>query len=247
MDYKNSISRFKTVLKRESLRRGIPVYDMRDTEIMLELSVVQCFLQDTYKAKDSYAGVELVSGTSEYVIGSGASNLPTDFDDIRNIELAGNTEGYIKPIYPLSKDQMNNIYKESGLPGYYCLYQNDSAKVLELDSIPDQSYDATAYPYAKLNINYYPKVIAFDDKAGTADNITFPATGTNAWVVTSQTGKWVLPEKWHLLIIDGAIATVLSDASLYGLFLTKCQDLASKKYDKISMGLTYNVGISGNE
>lgn len=247
MDYKNSISRFRTVLKRESISRKLPVYKMSDNEIMLELSIVQEFIQNTYKARDRYTTVDLVSGQSEYVIGSGASNLPTDFDEVRNLELAGNTESYIIPLVPISKDQMNNLYKESGMPRYYCTYQNDGSKVLELDKIPDQSYDADAYPYARLNMNYYPKVIAFDDKAGTDENITFPATGTNAWVATSQTGVWVLPEKWQSLIIDGAIATVLSDDKLYSKFLLKCQDLNSKKYDKISMGLTYNIGISGNE
>lgn len=235
MTYKDSIARYRTILERESFYRKLPLKKMGDKEIMLDLSNIQKQLQELYLLYITSTDVNFIAGTSQYLV-----------NRVYRIKEINIPEQY-PALIGISKEQMDSVEKADGTPTKYAKYGADSGMYIEINAIPTNSYHITDYPNAKFRMFYYPKLDLFDSFAGTTTNKTFPDTGTNLWNEVTQQGVWLLPNEWHSLIIDGAIADIFPDRkeSFYNL----CNEMYKRKDSIIDLSLTRMIGISdgGNE
>lgn len=205
------------------------------------LSQAQQYLGDTFSLYEKTGTLDLVQSQSLYTIGSGATNIPKDLLSIKTAELNGNTLQHTKTnkVGITSKEEMNAIEKSTGLPKKLTIYNVNDNRVLEIDSIPEYSYDASSYPESRINYQYAARLDLFDSTAGTANSITFSDYNT---ATAGYGGSWKIPAEWHSLIIEGALAEIFPD--LKGQFIDNARRMQSMVKPKfVRKTLTYSLGF----
>lgn len=235
MNYKDSISIFRNKAHIEARKRKEDELKLTNNEIMFLLSEAQQKLSNKYQIFERSATVDFVAGQSIYSMGSGASNLPTDFLDLRYIKVPFSPPYNLEEI---SKGEMDTIEKVSGLPSKYCLYNTGGQKVLELDVNPEYSYDVSLYPEYRLNLVYIARVGLFDSTAGTSASISF-----SDWDETAEDygGSWKLPEDWHSLIINLALSEIYPQ--MYEGVSIEAERLFKSQFPIRTIRLKYKLGM----
>ena len=235
MNYKDSISLFRTQIDIEQFNRKAPVMVMTDKQVMVYLSMIQNQLQRNYLLYEKSVDITLKAGICVYDVGTNAYNIPSDIYRIKNVSIPNQYPDLIG----ISKDQMLASEKELVITKYCYYGTNENAK-LEINAKPLYDYGIN-YPNSKLVLKYYPAFSLFDSKAGTT-NATFPipnGTLPNEWSEAVQDGEWLLPPEWHDLIISGGVALIFKD--LKKEWIMECERMT--KDDKIDLSLTYKIGI----
>jgi hypothetical protein len=237
MNWKDSISIFKQKLKREQTNRKDPLYDMTDEEAMYEMSVVQKNLGDWYKPLEKSGTINLVAGTSSYTILTSI----TDFGEVKTVRFGATSAPTV--LEPVSMDYIEATNLESGVPAKFCI----SGGKIYLDVLPDNSY--TANTDYRLTIFYFPKYDLFDSNKGASG--TFQAwnkalTGDgNDYTSDGFGGEWLLPQQWHNLIIEGAIANIYPDK--IPMFKVNVEMLEMRRNQSVSGKLPYSLGGITND
>lgn len=234
MNYKASIDLFRSRYQTEAYNRGKTVKNLTNGEVMMYLSSAQNYLQANFGVYEKLHTLDLVSGQSDYAVGNTATTIPSDLQNINTIETAGNVEPII--LDRVSKDQMNLELKANGLPTKYTVYGSNNSRVLELNSLPDASYDLTVYPRHRLNILYAPKLEIFSGSNGTFADYDEAQADFG--------GEWKIPSEWHGLIIDGALGYVYGD--LMSKFYAMAQEFANNRPTYIELGGNYYLGVENN-
>ena len=228
MTWKDSINIFKQKLKREQTNRKEPLYDMTDEEAMYELSLVQKRLGEWYKPYEKSGTVNLTAGTSSYTLLSSI----TDFGEVKTVRFGTTSSPTL--LEPVTMDYIEATNIESGVPAHYCI----SGGKIYLDFSPDKSY--TSDNSYQLTIFYFPKYDVFDSNAGTLGTFS-------AWVKTATGfgGSWLLPQEWHPLIIEGAIANIYPDKM--PTFQVSVEMLEMRRNQTVSGQLPYRLGGITND
>lgn len=222
MTYLEAISLFKARYGRKAFSAQLP--KMSDDEILLELSVIQAELQNRYMLVDKRASVTLTPNVDTYLEGSGAGNIPTDLGQIWNVSLNDNLKS---KLIPLGLTYQKDTVKPTAKPSAYSLYSTAyNANVLELDTLPDDAY--TMY------IQYSPNYDIYMGHAGVNTN-TVMSDG-----ITS--GSFKLPQIFHPLIVEGALANVLGDVTALTIYEGKVKKLVESMPAHFSGDIPYDNG-----
>lgn len=240
MNYKDSIELFRLLYRTECFNNKLTAKDFTTNQVMYFLSSAQLQINNLYHVAEKKETVPLTANTYLYLLNTGGNKVSKG--DILYIKTIAN-ERITAPynLTAISKSQLSMIEKIAGLPTKYTVYKSDSGLTLEINTLPEYSYHSVNYPEYLLTLTYIPKLVLFDSNSGTSSNTTFPATGDNAWVEATQTGIWLLPEHWHSLIIDGAIAMIF--ASKKAEWIMNCEKLKSETYSYIDLNLPYANSI----
>lgn len=226
MTYKDGISAFRMKYEALSHVSGNAYKEFLDTEILYLLGQVQSMIGNTYKLCEAEDTIQLVSGQSEYVAGTGATNLPDDVLSIRDIWLDTTKT-------PISKTSISeitaNVYS-SGLPTQFAVYKN--FQKLYLNSIPDKSYHVTDAPDYQLHLTYIRRLDSFD-----------PSATNTTWTDydTDLDGVFKLPAEYHPLIVEGALADIFPNRMrAFGETLTM---LVASRPRQLNSKLKYHLGV----
>lgn len=206
MTYKEAISLFRARYTRNSKdSKDI----MTDDEILSELSVVQADLQNQHQLTQALADVLIDGSSSVYTAGAGTNNIPTDILQIIKVWLS---DELLTVLSPISITYMRDWVKPVQKPYAYMLTMQNSSTRMELDSTPDQQYT--------LNLHYIPQFVIYGGSGGIN-------TGTEwsdvDYADVDYGGSLKLPNAWHSIIIDGALANVLGDPQRQLLYNQRVQ------------------------
>lgn len=235
MNYKQTIDRFRSIIERYAFE-GKAVKDPRNGEIMAELSLTQMEWGNKFKLNEVAGTLDLVADQSLYTVGSNAYNIPSDLHDFKYIELNRTSDPY--NLTRVSKDQMNAIYKCDGLPTKWTLYGTDDNRVLELDAIPENSYDVTNYPESRLNYLYQRKLEYFGGKTGTFSD--YDETKADFG------GSWKIEEVYHGFMIEYSAAKYVGDTNMMIYWEAKAKAQYDNRPTYVNTGLKYNMGIAND-
>ena len=226
MNYKDTISSFRSRFETEQFNREQRLRKLTDRQIMFELSAIQSYLQNTYKLYDKAYSLTTAIGQSSYIVGTGATTIPNDVLDIKNVKVLNGTS--YRNLTPISKEQINIIDKNCELSSY-AVYGQGSSMILEIDFVPTEA--------GTLFIQYVPRLELFDSTAGQATNKTFSDTN---YVESTMLGEWLIPKDWHLLLIDGALSNYFPDKKQEWYSL--CDDKHGRRMETISLTLPSHLG-----
>jgi hypothetical protein len=85
LNYKIACELYRSRYQRQAIKRKEPVPKLSDREILLELSLVQKELSETYRLSQKTQFLNLVAGQYKYIVGTGTSNIKADILDIDTI------------------------------------------------------------------------------------------------------------------------------------------------------------------
>lgn len=85
MNYKVACDLYRSRYQRQAIKRKEPVPRMSDAEILLELSIAQKELSETFRLSRKTQTLDLVANQYKYTVGVGSSNIKADILDIKNI------------------------------------------------------------------------------------------------------------------------------------------------------------------
>ncbi len=230
MTYKEAISLFETKYNR--LSHGKDTYKMSTQDILAELSLAQTELNDLYHLSNKSITVTLIAGTSTYATattdsGRMANQLPMDILKIQSIKLNDNSKTILTE---KGESAFGNTTKATGKPYYYTLYKDDTSMILELDTYPDSNYIIT--------ILYTAKLFPYSGSTGVNTNPTWSDLNFSS---TGYGGSLKLPEIWHRLVIDGALANIFPE--LYPKWKLQINEML--KYNTQSIGKSELPAYSG--
>jgi len=234
MTYKEGISLFKSRYRRYTDKSEMA--QLIDDEVLLELSVVQADLQNTYYLTDkssrgnSTPQVTITAGTSTYTAGSGAGNIPSDIKSIISVSLSDNLK---TSLTATGIENLRDTVKPTGRPYRYALYLQNGNMTMELDTLPDVNYTMT--------IIYTPFYEIYYGSGGinTCDvwsDVNYSAIGYG--------GSFKLPKEWHSIIVDGALANVLQEVKLLELYQMKVTKMLENRAVSGSGNIPYNDSIT---
>lgn len=237
MDYKTACSLYRTRYNREALKRQQQVPKMNDREILLEFSIIQKELSETYRLLTDTQTVDLVLNQYQYVVGTGASNIKADILDIDAIFMSPSLTSGVgaQPIF-LHKASIQDIaytLKLSGQPSRYAFVGQDADSVLWINTLPiGYSSDSTS----RLFIQYNRKLYLFYDNANN-DNTTWSDYDETA---SDYGGEFKIPNQFHSLIVEGALANAFPE--LLDSYLFKVNRTVKAKPQSVSGKLQYSLG-----
>ena len=197
MTYKDSISGFRTQLEDIAFSRGVPTKKYSNLEIIYKLSLVQSEISNQYRLYEVKTTIT-TTGIQEYTLDSALA------DCLNVIKLSIDTESNLDKI---SIDEMNLITAESGDPTRYAIYGTGSARKIKFDTL----YTGTITAF------YYKRLDPYD-----STDTSFDETKTG-YGLTS----WLIPEEYHWLLIDGALAKIFPD--MMSSHYKRLHDILSRK------------------
>jgi len=231
MTYKEAVSVFKSRIGR--VEGKVP--KLTNDEILLEMSIIQANLQNTYylmvknSRNNSTAQTNLIAGQDTYAIGTTATTIPNDILEVRNIFLNDNTKR------ALVKKDISYIKanKVSAIPSAYSIVGQNTTLALELDCLPSSAFE--------LTIMYYPKYEIYHGSGGvnTCDiwtDVDYSATGWG--------GSFKLPSQWDNVIVNGALAEVTRDKYTYEIFESNVKDLLTNRPIHWDRDIPYDDGTA---
>lgn len=237
MNYKIGCDLYRSRYEREAFIKRYPVPKMTDREILLELSIAQKELSETYRLTQKTQTLDLVLNQYQYVVGMGASNISTDILDIDSIFMNPSlTTGLgSEPVFlqKASLQDIGNIIKPSGQPQRYAYDDSDSDSVLWLDTLPaGYSSDTTSRLFISYNQRMY---LLFDTPDN--DNTTWSDYDETA---SDYGGSFKLPNQFHSLIVESALAVAFPN--LKEELYMKINKMVKSKPQSVSGKLRYSFG-----
>lgn len=232
MYYSDGISLFKSKYKTLSFNRKVDVQNLTNAEIMMYLSMAAQWLNHNYKIAEKLATVDLVQSQSLYTTGSGATNIPKDLHLIKTVEI--NQDGDNK-VEVTSKEVVNETAKLAGLPTMLTVYLTADNRVLEINSNPTYSYDATSAPEYRLNILYTPRLDIFDSQ----NTITYSTYNETS---TGFGGSFLLPPEWTGVMVDLALSEIFMDLKP-GIMQIAEKMARDVKPKYVAKDLKYRLGV----
>lgn len=237
MNYKVACDLYRSRYNRQAFKRKEPVPKLTDKEILLELSIVQKELSETYRLASQTQTLDLILNQYQYVVGTGASNIKADILDIDSIFMnPSSTTGVAdKPVFlhKASLQDIGNILKLSGQPKRYAYVDGDADSVLWLDTLPaGYSSDSTS----RLFINYNQRMFLFYNTQTNANTTWSDYDETSA----TYGGSFKIPNQFHSLIVEGALANAFPE--LTELYLLKVKEMVRSKPQSVSGKLQYSFG-----
>lgn len=206
MTFKESIDLFRNQYSDLCYTRGLKAKHFSNMEYFTRLSQVQAELSNQYRLYELVSNISVVAGTREYALETVLPNclnvIKITYDDI-NLEKA-------------SYDEIAEIEAESGQPTKFTIYGIGTARKLKFDYTPDESGTYVAYYYARLN----PQG-TYATPTGQRDSGVYDETATGFG------GSWKIPEEYHPLIVEGAIAKIFTD--LLPIYYQNVKELVKRK------------------
>lgn len=235
MTYHEAISMFQSRYGRYIKKDNLPY--VTDDEILMELSILQQELQNNFLLSDVVSTdnatpqTTVSAGDSVIEAGTGAGNIPSDIMQIWKVTINDtlNTE-----LYPCAISDLRGIIKPSGVPQRYAYYLRGGNGILELDTLPMQDYTMTIY-YAP----FYPIYHGVGGvNTGAWSDVDYNATGYG--------GNLKLPEDWHSLVVEGALANVTGDRDLFELYALKLKTKLMYQPIHNKTSIPYDDGMNYN-
>lgn len=205
MTYKESIDLFRNQYDDICFARNIKGKGFTKLEIFTRLSQVQAELSNQYRLYELVSNISVVAGTREYALETVLPNclnvIKITYEDIH--------------LEKCSYDEITEIEAESGQPTKFTIYGIGTARKLKFDFTPDESGTYTAYYYARLN------------PQGTYAMPTGTASGVYDETASGYGGSWKIPEEYHPLIVEGAIAKIFPD--MFAIYYQNVRELIKRK------------------
>ena len=235
MNYQDAVSLFRARYDRLAVKDS-KLPKLTNTEILVELSVIQSDLQNKYMLStkssrdNSTPQTTLTAGTAVYLPGTSAGTIPNDILQIYNVSINDTLNSTLEPI---GISFMRDYIKATGRPRRYVLRNQGQIfdAVMEFDTLPDQAYT--------LTILYAPRYDLFSGVSNSANR---------AWSdyddsVAGWSGSFKLPYYWHNAIVQGALANVIGDVKLIAQYQNEVDMLL--KYQPLNTGteIPYNDGV----
>ena len=144
MNYQDAVSLFRARYDRLAVKDS-KLPKLTNTEILVELSVIQSDLQNKYMLStkssrdNSTPQTTLTAGTAVYLPGTSAGTIPNDILQIYNVSINDTLNSTLEPI---GISFMRDYIKATGRPRRYVLRNQGQIfdAVMEFDTLPDQAY-----------------------------------------------------------------------------------------------------------
>jgi len=249
---------YRSRYHRQAVKRKEIVPKLNDKEILLELSITQKELSETYRLKKKTAVLDLVANQYKYVAGTNTYEIPKDILDINllitydaPVESGGfgfdfgfdfgwggeieflSSYGVPNFIAKASIADIGNISRCSGNPSRYAFHDEDDDSTLWINSLP-AGYDADRT--SRLFMIYNQKMFLFYDSEDN-NNSTWSDYDPTA---SDYGGSFKLPNQFHSLIVEGALATAFPE--LMNNYMLKVNQMVHSKPVSVSGNLRYQLG-----
>lgn len=199
MNYKNAINAFQTEYHTFCLINKVNEVLLDEKEIFYFISKAYSELSFTNRIIEKSTTVRLIQGQYEYTTGTGTSNIPEALYDVISVKIFEGTANEVK-LEKIEIDQMPEGYRESGVPSKWSLFEQNTGKILVINTSPDQSY-SSSNNYI-LKIYYYQQVWLY---FGSAENTYTGLDFTSA----TYGGSFLNNPVWDNLIIQKALISVI--------------------------------------
>lgn len=150
MTYKEVISLF--IAKYNKLSFGKQVNKVTPESALLDISIALNTINNKYYLAQKNVTLTIQSGADKVLYSDITPNqLPADVMFITNIAL-NNISGTV--LNPCSISNLRGYVKSAGVPSKFCLYLNNTGKILELDTYASETYSATMLYVPKIDIYF---------------------------------------------------------------------------------------------
>lgn len=199
MTFKEAISLYLTKYSRLAFGQNVP--NATEDTALLDISVALAEMNNNYCLAEKVITLSMLANTDKYTVGILAANIPYDIQNITNFSL-NNTQGTL--LMPCSISALRGYTKTIGTPNNYCVYLNNSEKILEIDSYCDTNYTAIIY--------YSPKCDLYNGSSG--DNTK------SIWASLDRTkadygGSLPIDSNYNNALIERALCEVFPDRLEY--------------------------------